>query len=95
MTFSFFIASLFLNLGMTSRLLAGQMFEFESWSKIKTFLSTIIGVTLGLEGLGALALYRSFSQDMPSKQAAFYAVFHSISAFCNAGISLFERNLMS
>jgi len=95
MTFSFFIASLFLNLGMTSKLLAGQMFEFESWSKIKTFLSTIIGVTLGLEGLGALALYRDFVQSMPSNQAAFYAVFHSISAFCNAGISLFEHNLIS
>ena len=37
MTFSFFIASLFLNLGMTSKLMAGQLFEFESWSKIKAF----------------------------------------------------------
>ncbi|MDQ5890584.1 MAG: Potassium uptake protein TrkH family [Candidatus Dependentiae bacterium] len=93
MTFSFFIASLFLNLGMTSKLLAGQMFEFESWSKIKSFLTTIIGVTLSMELLGALALYQSFVVNMPPKQAAFYALFHAVSAFCNAGISLFERNM--
>jgi trk system potassium uptake protein TrkH len=93
MTFSFFIASLFLNLGMTSKLLAGQMFEFESWSKIKSFLVTIISVTLGMECIGALALYKSFATHMPTKQAAFYAIFHSVSAFCNAGISLFDRNL--
>jgi len=93
MTFSFFIASLFLNLGMTSRMIAGQMFEFESWSKIKHYLSSIIFVTLSLEGLGALALYRSFSATMPTTQAIFYAIFHSISAFCNAGISLFDANL--
>jgi len=93
MTLSFFIASLFLNLGMTSKLLAGQMFEFESWSKIKSFLVTIIAVTLGMEALGALALYKSFVHTMPHNQAVFYALFHSISAFCNAGISLFANNM--
>ena len=94
MTFSFFIVSLFLNLGMTSKLLAGQMFEFESWSKIKQFVATIIGVTLSVEALGALALYKSFSEAMPDRQAFFYAVFHSVSAFCNAGISLFEGSMI-
>ncbi len=93
MTFSFFIASLFLNLGMTSKLLAGQMFEFESWSKIKSFLTTIITVTLSLELLGAVALYHNFKSSMPHNQAIFYALFHSVSAFCNAGIALFEHNM--
>jgi len=94
MTFSFFIVSLFLNLGMTSKLLAGQLFEFESWSKIKHFVATIIGVTLGMEALGACALYPHFAHTMPPGQATFYAIFHAVSAFCNAGISLFEGNMV-
>lgn len=93
MTFSFFIASLFLNLGMTSKLLAGQLFEFESWSKIKSFLVTIVSVTLGMELIGACALYPHFADHMPAKQAIFYSIFHAVSAFCNAGISLFDRNM--
>jgi len=93
MTFSFFIASLFLNLGLSSKLLAGQLFEFESWSKIKSFLCTIIAVTLGMELAGTAALYYHFAPHMPRDQAFFYALFHSVSAFCNAGISLFDQSL--
>jgi trk system potassium uptake protein TrkH len=93
MTFSFFIASLFLNLGMTSKLIAGQMFEFESWNKIKTFLVTIIVATISIEGIGAALLFKQFKSFMPTGQAAFYAVFHAVSAFCNAGISLFDSSL--
>lgn len=95
MTFSFFIASLFLNLGMTSRLMAGQLVEFESWSKIKSFLSVIIFVTLGLESIGAGILYLSFRDLMATPQAVFYAVFHSVSAFCNAGITLFDNGMQA
>lgn len=95
MTFSFFIASLFLNLGMTSKLMAGQLFEFESWSNIKTFLTIIVLVTLGVEALGAGALFLSFRSLMPADQAMFYAIFHSVSAFCNAGISLFEHGMIA
>jgi trk system potassium uptake protein TrkH len=30
---------------------------------------------------------------MPNDQAIFYSIFHSVSAFCNAGITLFEHNM--
>ena len=95
MTFSFFIASLFLNLGMTSKLMAGQLFEFESWNKIKTFLTIIILVTLGLEASGAGLLFMTFRTLMASDQALFYSIFHSVSAFCNAGICLFDDSMMT
>lgn len=95
MTFSFFIASLFLNLGMTSKLMAGQLFEFESWHKIRSFLTVMVLVTLSLEALGALLLFRAFSPFMTPGAAAFHAIFHSVSAFCNTGISLFEHNMVT
>ena len=93
MTFSFFFASLFMNMGMTRKLMAGKIFEFESWTNIRSFLSVIILVTLSLEALGAVLLYPSFSAIMPHKKAMFYAVFHAISAFCNAGITLFADGM--
>ena len=47
----------------------------------------IIG-TLLFEGIGALILTLHFSQTMEITKAAYYGVFHSVSAFCNAGFDL-------
>lgn len=50
---------------------------------------TVIRYTLFLEGLGSLLLFAGFlmNGDAPAT-AAYRAVFHSISAFCNAGFSV-------
>lgn len=44
-----------------------------------------------IEGLGALALFLHWRVDgiVPENRAVFYAVFHSVTAFCNAGFDLF------
>ena len=47
----------------------------------------IIG-TLFFEGIGALILSWRFSQTMELGKAVYFGVFHSISAFCNAGFDL-------
>jgi len=52
------------------------------------FLTTVI-----IEGIGAVLLFACFWGDMPPAQAAYAAVFHSISAFCNAGFSVFSNSL--
>jgi len=93
MTFSFFFASLFMNMGMTRKLMAGKIFEFESWAHIRSFLSVIVLVTLFLEGVGAALLYVPFCKVMPKGNALFYAIFHSVSAFCNAGVTLFSGGM--
>jgi trk system potassium uptake protein len=94
MTLSFFFVSLFLNLGMATKFMAGQILEFEFWGKVRNFLIMIIGVTFGIELIGALLLYLPFRQNLGPEQAMFAAIFHSISAFCNAGICLYENNVM-
>ena len=43
---------------------------------------------------GALLLFIRFSQDFPIRQAVFQSVYHSVSAFNNAGFSLFTDNLI-
>jgi trk system potassium uptake protein TrkH len=44
--------------------------------------------TLATEGVGALVLTLRFAQEMPVPQAAWFGLFHAISAFCNAGFDL-------
>jgi len=45
--------------------------------------------TFIVEGVGAIILSLRFSSIMPTSKAIYYGIFHSISAFCNAGFDLF------
>ena len=60
-----------------------------------TLVRRIIVFTLASEGVGSLVLFLRFSADHPALEAAWLAVFHSVSAFCNAGFSLFSNSLMA
>lgn len=51
----------------------------------------ILRGTLLIEGIGALLLAIRFCPRMGLADGLYYAVFHSISAFCNAGFDLFGR----
>jgi len=92
LTLSLFFLSLFLNLGMAAKMMAGEVFEFK-WSRIKTFIITIVSTTIVFELLGAIYFYFPFRKILPQKQAIFHAIFHSVSAFCNTGMTLFEDGL--
>jgi len=50
--------------------------------------------TLCIEGTGTLLLFSRFQQDFPAGQAFYQALYHAISAFNNAGFSLFTDNLI-
>jgi len=96
-TMSLFIISLFIDLGLGTRFMAGQLFELDSWDNIKKILVFTFSSTLILELIGALIFFSIFKDKYPFHNAIFYSLFHSISAFCNAGISFFhfftEQNL--
>lgn len=57
-------------------------------------LWAIILGTFIIEGVGALILSLRFSHNYALGHAVYLGLFHSISAFCNAGFSLFANNLM-
>lgn len=54
----------------------------------------VMKYTFAIEFLGALLLYPRFSLDVPPAEALWLAVFHAVSAFCNAGFSLFPDSLV-
>jgi trk system potassium uptake protein len=89
-TMSLFIISLFIDLGLGTRFMAGQLFELDSWDSIKKILIFTFGSTLLVELLGAISFFSIFKSEYSLHNAIFYSFFHSISAFCNAGISFFH-----
>lgn len=50
----------------------------------------VLGTTVVIELIGALFLFSQWVRVMDWRQAIYFSVFHSISAFCNAGFDLFH-----
>ncbi len=66
-----------------------------SYTGLKPFeiLKSVVLLTVFFEISGAIILFFRFIFMMPFSEALYKAVFHSISAFCNAGFSLFNGSL--
>ncbi len=50
----------------------------------------VLGVTVLLEGIGALLLFFRWKATLPTAQALWYAIFHAVSSYCNAGFDLYS-----
>ncbi|MFO8062382.1 MAG: TrkH family potassium uptake protein [bacterium] len=62
---------------------------------IKSFVIRIIQFTFIVEAIGAVILFPRMHAVIGSTgKAVWYSVFHSVSAFCNAGFSVFSNNLL-
>ncbi|MCA9257596.1 MAG: hypothetical protein KDA61_00290 [Planctomycetales bacterium] len=57
-------------------------------------LANVLRLTFILESAGFLALLTRNLVDLPLPQAAWHALFHSVSAFCNAGFALHSDSLV-
>jgi trk system potassium uptake protein TrkH len=87
-------------------LLIGQGVSFSSQDAVQDSFTLSHRVSLGsllrqvlfwtvfIEVLGAGLLFLTESQRLPFGQAVWFSVFHSITAFCNAGFALRPDNLM-
>jgi trk system potassium uptake protein TrkH len=85
-TMTLFLMSLFIELGLATQLMAGQVFEIDTWKNIRKILLFIITLTITSELLGAVILFTRLPTHVPWGTASFNALFHAISSFCNAGI---------
>ena len=67
----------------------------ETVFNIQKYLKKVIVTVLLIELIGAAILFFEFIKKFKFLKAIYYSVFHSVSAFCNAGFSLFSDNLES
>ena len=86
-------------------LLVGKKMSFETRELLKeernsnsnggitNFIKNLLLTVSLIEILGASILAYGFSRYYPLKKSIFYGLFHSVSAFCNAGFSLFTNSL--
>ena len=79
---------------LESKLLISYVLSEDDVTAISSSIKKIIIVTLFFEGGGALLLFgRFFGQFHSAGRAVLFAVFHAVSAFCNAGFALFTNSL--
>lgn len=76
-----------------------ELLEEETVQGFQGLLYSMSLITVTVEVLGALALYPSLAlgpdgRVLATSERAFSALFHSVSAFCNAGFGLYPDNLM-
>lgn len=80
-------------LGLRSRSLLSDALEMPDATALQSLVGYIVKMTLLIEGCGALLLFVRFYALMPVEEAAYNAIFHAISAFCNAGFSTWSDSL--
>lgn len=80
-------------IGLKERLLLQDSLNLFTLSGVVQLVRKIIVITLIVEILGAIALAIRWSFEMPLSKAIYYGIFHSISAFNNAGFGLESDNL--
>ncbi len=90
---TFFFLYLKKDLSIDDKKMMKQSLELPTLN-VNNFTKKILAVVLTLEFIGALILTVEFSKTYDFHEAMWYGVFHAISAFNNAGFSLFTDSLM-
>jgi len=80
-------------IGIRQRLLFAGGMGMDSPAGAIRLLYRILKITLAIESVGAIPLFWGFYGDIPVGKSLYFAVFHSISAFCNAGFSPISTSL--
>src|SRR5438034_2244958 len=80
-------------IGLRQRMMMMEVLSTLSMEGLVRFVKVIVAITLIIETVGALILAARFAFDMGPLRAIYLGVFHSVSAFNNAGFSLFSANL--
>ena len=75
-------------LGLRQRSVMMESVSAQRLSDVRTLLRYILGGAALIEGAGALLLAIRFIPELGPARGLWYAVFHSVSAFCNAGFDL-------
>lgn len=81
-------------LGLRDKIALQQSLDVEGIAGVGQLVKSIIAVTLIFELTGVFGLMLVFVPDYGFKQGLWLSIFHSISAFNNAGFSLFSDSLV-
>lgn len=93
-TFStFFILILRGDMSLRGRMLIQETMTHFPYRNLFRLLRNILIFTFGTEAIGAVLLWLVFRARYSNARAGYVAIFHSVSAFCNAGFSPWVNSL--
>ena len=92
MTFGAFYAMVVGRGSMREAATMRDLLDSDQLSDVGKLVKAVLGFTLGIELIGAVLLSGLWA-DQPWPERAFQSLFHSVSAFCNAGFSTRGPNL--
>ena len=82
-------------LNLSDKIIIRESLSQNSFNGLVTLIKRICLYTVVLEAIGAILLSIKFIPDLGVAKGIWYSVFHSISAFCNAGFDLLGNNSIS
>ncbi|MDM8517634.1 TrkH family potassium uptake protein [Desulfobacterales bacterium HSG16] len=93
------LSTLFLMMAGRRLSLSGKMGIKDTFTNsgdvsINSVIKEVFLFTLIIEGIGLVIMNFLFLRDYGGVDAFYYALFHSVSAFCNAGFSLFSDSFL-
>jgi trk system potassium uptake protein len=86
-------------LAVGGKISTSQVFDIKSTftsrtdARVKAIIKAAFIVTVIIEGIGVVLLYFPFAAYMEPSKALYFAIFHSVSAFNNAGLSISPMGL--
>jgi len=83
------------HISFEERMAVSYLVNEQDIARITASIVKIMFLTFTIETIGAMLLFRYFKDLFGTNfKAIVFAIFHSVSAFCNAGFSLFSDSLM-
>lgn len=96
MTITSFFALFFMgNTSLYNQLAVSDVVSSKSINSLLSTILRILAFTLLIEGIGVACIWVSVhgALEMTLHEELFFSIFHSVSAFCNAGFSTLSNNL--
>ncbi len=78
-------------IGLRDRMMMMQSFNLDSMEGVVKLVRHVLTATLVIEGVGAMILAGCFIPQMGLARGIWSGIFHSISAFCNAGFDILGK----
>lgn len=89
-----FFAVMKRKVGLVTRIIISESLNLDGLSGVIKLMYYILRFAIGFQLLGAILLAVDFIPTYGIGKGIWYAIFHSISAFCNAGFDLFGDSLV-
>lgn len=80
-------------MGYYTKKIVSEDLNYNIITEIPQYLKRVSLVVFSIEFIGAILLFTQYIKEFSLKKAVAYSIFHSISAFCNAGFSLHSNSL--